>query len=166
MNSHVYLSKLIVTMYNVRELKCAQSVEPITDLKAFVTLLNLQKILWELYVVLMDCSLVNLCWSKVVLSSSIHIVTYIISSECKIKIIVKCVMSMFVMLELIPWTRGYREVSLASWSVFFFPMGLLVFFIYFVQHVHFINKCKCNARAVLNTRKTPARRDFGQNTFD
>lgn len=45
MDGHVCLSELIVTMYNVRELKCAQSVEPITDLKAFVTVLNLQKIL-------------------------------------------------------------------------------------------------------------------------
>lgn len=45
MNGYVYLSKLKVTIRNLSELKCMQSVEPITDLKAFVTLLNLQKIL-------------------------------------------------------------------------------------------------------------------------
>lgn len=33
-----------------------------------------------------------------------------------------------------------------------------------MQHVHFINKCKCDARADLNTRKTPEKRDFGRNT--
>lgn len=38
------LSKLLGTVYNV-ELKYMQSVEPITHLKAFVRLLNLQKIL-------------------------------------------------------------------------------------------------------------------------
>lgn len=120
MNGHVYLVKLLVTIWNVRELKWVQSVEPITDFEASVTLLNLQKILWELYIVLMDCSRVNLCWSEVFLSSFFHIVTYINSFECKIKIIVKCIMSVFVLLELIPWMWGNRLVSLSVFLFFFF----------------------------------------------
>lgn len=154
-----------------------QSVEPITDLKVFVILLNLQIILWQLYIVLMDCSPVNLCWSKVFLSSYFRIVTYLTSSECKIKIIVKCVTSVFVMLELIPWIQGNREGSLATLIgfvfflfFFFFNDGIacfffLFFFIYFAQHVHFINKLKCIARAVLNTRKSLTIRYSGQNAF-
>lgn len=120
---------------------------------------------------LLDCPLVNLCWFKVFLSRYFRIVTYMTSSECKIKIIVKCVMSVFVMLELIQWIQGNRGGSLASWSVcFFFMMELpVVFFyiyIYLVQHVHFINKCKCNACAVLNTRKSLTIRYFGLNALD
>lgn len=111
--------------------KNVRSVEPITNFKT-LTLLNLQKILWELYIVLMDCSLVNLCWSKVGLSSSFHNVKYIISSECKIKILVKCVMSVFIMLELILWTQSYRDVSIASWHAFFKLRDCLFLFFFFV----------------------------------
>lgn len=67
-----------------------------------------------------------------------------------------------------PMDTGQQR-GLASWSfcfcfVSFFLNGIACFifflyiYIYFVQHVHFINKCKCDARADLNTRKTPRKK--------
>lgn len=78
-----------------------QSVEPITGLydDPFIkkdTVRALYSSSWLFVLIYADLN------SFVFLCSSLLVVLYILSSECKIKIRVKCVMSLFVMLELIP----------------------------------------------------------------
>lgn len=91
----------------------------------------------------------------------VHLLPYcnIVRSTCKIKILVQCVCDCNAGLDPMHKNRQRGQCRTLKFC-FFLIQRMPVFFLYiytFVQHVHFINKCKCNAHSVLNTRRNRMR---------